>query len=403
MKKINWFLKLAAMLLLVAAVLLPGDRSRADDGFYVVGVGNPWKRKGTNIYYDKGNVGIGRNDPGYPLDIRDFGSTPTHQYTVSVESDSSWTIFGNNWNSSANSVGVYGGTHSFESGACGVWGCVSSAPSKACGVLGTTNGAGAGVKGTNYASDGYGVHGENTSTYGGAGVYGITSSSSGTGYGVSGAAPGGASGVYGTCTGYGNGVYGNNSANGPGVRGYSEASTAVIGETSSYANNDCGVYGKANHAGWGVYSQGKFGCSGDAVITGNLLVYGSSTKSAVVPTSQGNRKLYAQESPEVWFEDFGEGRLKDGLAHIDLDPLFLETVTINEAHPMKVFIQLNDDCHGVYVQRQAVGFEVRELQGGTSRAGFSYRVVAKRKNFETARLEAAGDTPKIAALPAPRK
>jgi hypothetical protein len=78
-------------------------------------------------------------------------------------------------------------------------------------------------------------------------------------------------------------------------------------------------------------------------------------------------------------------------------------VTIDEAHPMKVFIQLNDDCHGVYVRRQAAGFEVRELQGGTSSAGFSYRVVAKRKNFETARLEAAPEPAKIAALPAPQK
>jgi hypothetical protein len=53
---------------------------------------------------------------------------------------------------------------------------------------------------------------------------------------------------------------------------------------------------------------------------------------------------------------------------------------------------------GVYVQRQATGFEVKELKGGTSRARFTYRVVAKRKGFETVRLEAAVDTKKMAAL-----
>jgi hypothetical protein len=150
---------------------------------------------------------------------------------------------------------------------------------------------------------------------------------------------------------------------------------------------DKGVYGEG--ARYGVYSNGNFGATG--------------TKNAIVPTSQGHRKLYAQESPEVWFEDFGEGQLQGGMEQINLDPLFLETVNINEQHPMKVFIQLKDDCNGVYVRPQATSFEVKELRNGTSSASFTYRVVAKRKGFETARLEAAGDAPKFAALKAPQK
>jgi hypothetical protein len=113
-----------------------------------------------------------------------------------------------------------------------------------------------------------------------------------------------------------------------------------------------------------------------------------------VPTSQGHKKLYSHESPEVWFEDVGEGQLSGGTARIVLDPLFLETVTINDEHPMKVFIQLNDDCNGVYVQRLATEFQVTELNGGASRAQFTYRVMAKRKGFEKARLEAAEDPAK---------
>jgi hypothetical protein len=360
------------------------------------GVDSPWKINGSSIYYLGGNVGLGNNNPSYTLDIRDFGTSPAHQYTLSVESDSSWTIFGNNWNNSASSLGVYGGTHSQAAGAAGVWGCVSTAPSSADGVLGTTNGSGAGVKGTNYASDGYGVYGHNTSQYGGVGVYGVTDSS--TGYGVKGTAPGGASGVYGSCSGYGNGVYGYNSTNGPGVRGYSIASNGVWGETSSYNPIDAGVYGKANNAGYGVYSYGNFGSSGHAYISGNLYVSGS--KSAVIATSEGNKKVYSQESPEVWFEDFGEGKLQGGKASIELAPLFLETVTIDEKNPLKVFIQLNEDCNGVYVQRRATGFDVKELKNGTSQAQFTYRVVAKRKGFETVRLESAGDNPKLANLEA---
>lgn len=78
-------------------------------------------------------------------------------------------------------------------------------------------------------------------------------------------------------------------------------------------------------------------------------------------------------------------------------------MTIDEKNPLKVFIQLNDDCNGVYVQRQATGFEVKELKAGTSGARFSYRVVAKRKGFETARLEAAHDPVKVAALKETKK
>jgi hypothetical protein len=149
-------------------------------------------------------------------------------------------------------------------------------------------------------------------------------------------------------------------------------------------------------SGFAVYCLGKFMCTGNSTVLG--------LKSAVVPTSQGHRKLYSQESPEVWFEDVGEGQLVGGLAHIDLDPLFLETVTIDDQHPMKVFIQLNDDCNGVYVQRQATGFEVIELNRGNNSAHFTYRVMAKRKGYENARLEAEADPAEhIAKLKKPQK
>ena len=69
------------------------------------------------------------------------------------------------------------------------------------------------------------------------------------------------------------------------------------------------------------------------------------------------------------------------------DPTFLQTVTIDNAHPMKVFVQLEGDCKGVYVANKTVnGFDVVELQGGVSSAHFSYRVVCKRKYYEDERL-----------------
>jgi hypothetical protein len=154
----------------------------------------------------------------------------------------------------------------------------------------------------------------------------------------------------------------------------------ILGFTKSSNAQSIGVYGHS-YGGYGVYCNGNFQCLGNSSVTG--------TKSAVVPTSQGEVKLYSQESPEIWFEDFGEGQLMGGQAYIDLDPLFLETVTINDEIPMKVFIQPNDDCNGTYVQRLSTGFQVIELGGGMSNARFTYRVVAKRKGHENKRLEAA--------------
>jgi hypothetical protein len=165
-----------------------------------------------------------------------------------------------------------------------------------------------------------------------------------------------------------------------GISGYA----SNTGESSIY-----GVHGSATASlvgtGYGVYGMEASGGSGAAVYAAGDQI-ASGTKSAVVrTTTSGHRLCYTMESPEVWFEDVGEGQLIAGKARIELDPLFLETVTINANHPMKVFIQLEGDCKGTYVQKGDVNFDVIELQGGTSNAAFSYRVLAKRKGYETER------------------
>ncbi len=343
MRYSKWLIKLALVLICAAVLLEPGDSSWGDDGFYVIGVGSPWKRNGTNIYYTAGNVGIGTDNPIYRFHIVTDSSFPMYATStasgVSVISAISTAASGPGW-------GVFGRSHSTDS-------------QNAYGVYGLASGQGSGVKGENASTAGYGVYGENAAA-GGTGICGVSSAASGNGVGVWGAADstdGSAAGVVGF------------SPSGVGVRGVSRDSNGVVGwSTYSYA----------------IYAIGDIGASGN--------------KTAIVATSQGHRKLYAQESPEVWFEDFGEGQLKGGIAYIDLDPLFLETVTINDQQPLKVFIQLNDDCNGVYVQRQATGFEVKELRAGTSSARFTYRVVAKRKGYETARLEASPEPMKVVDL-----
>jgi len=110
------------------------------------------------------------------------------------------------------------------------------------------------------------------------------------------------------------------------------------------------------------------------------------TKSAVVATSQGARALYTEESTEVWFSDYGFGSLDNGYASIDIDPLFAETVNLEE--PYHVFIQSYGNAELYVSKRNPVSFEVK-LRDGEPGVEFSYRVVAKRKDYEQTRLEHA--------------
>lgn len=222
------------------------------------------------------------------------------------------------------------------------------------------------------ASSSFGVYGRsehsgNGSSYGG--YFLVDSTGTGTAYG------GRTVGLSrSSATAYGIASYAANRSSGTVYGGYFEA--ASFGSGSKYA-----IYGKSSTAGYAGYFDG------DVRVTDDFTVVG--TKSAAVKTANDEYRLvYCQESPENWFEDFGEGKLVSGRVHIELDPVYLSTVTINPENPMKVFIQLNDpDCNGTAVIRATTGFDVVELQNGRSSASFSYRVVAKRKGFETLRLE----------------
>lgn len=111
------------------------------------------------------------------------------------------------------------------------------------------------------------------------------------------------------------------------------------------------------------------------------------TASPIVPVDNGSRKvaLYAVESPENWFEDFGSGQLSNGFAVISLEPTFAQTINADvEYH---VFLTPNGDSRGLYVAaKTSTSFEVREQGGGASSIGFDYRIVARRKGYENVRL-----------------
>ncbi len=241
----------------------------------------------------------------------------------------------------------------------GAWGETLAASTTAFsavqGVYGGS-GAGAGVLG-NY-------NGTNTSNTR-SGVSGICSTPA--------AAAGGAGTVGYNAIASGNqrmGVLGyyNGTAFGIGVQGIGFGGGIMAG------NNDVAVVGwRANNANYSGYFNGNH-------------VIANGTKSASVPTSKGNQLLYVTEAPEVWFEDLGGGKLVNGLVTIELDPLFLETVVIDSTHPMRVFIQMEGESQEVYVTKGMTNFTVKERNGGSSNAEFSYRIMAKRLHFQDHRF-----------------
>ncbi len=120
------------------------------------------------------------------------------------------------------------------------------------------------------------------------------------------------------------------------------------------------------------------------MVQGNFSVSGGS-KSAVVDTADyGTRALYAQESPENWFEDFGTGQLSSGQALIRIEPIFAETVNLAKGY--HVFLSPLGDC-ALYVDgKSPTSFTVRAMGGGTCSTAFDYRIVAKRLGYEDTRL-----------------
>jgi hypothetical protein len=167
---------------------------------------------------------------------------------------------------------------------------------------------------------------------------------------------------------------------------------ALAGWTTTNPNIPAGVYGYSARpngygvVGWNTSGPGSYGgyFGGDVYVTGNLSVGG--IKNAIVPHPDGShRRVYSMESPESWFEDFGDGVLEDGQADVRFNPDFTAIVH-NDAY--QVFLTEYGESEGLYISsRSAAGFTVRERNGGRSKIAFGYRTVARRKDVLGPRLE----------------
>jgi hypothetical protein len=185
------------------------------------------------------------------------------------------------------------------------------------------------------------------------------------------------------------------SLNGIGVQGQSQNSNGVAGASVA----SVGVFGQtATASQYAAQFVNATGATGNGVIVqGSLSVSG--IKSAIVPAPDGSlQRMYCMESTEAWFEDFGEARLSGGSASVAIPRDFAGVVDLSR---YQVYVQATDaGCLGLAVTaRRPDHFEVTELQGGGSNAGFSFRLVAKRKDVASPRLQRVPQPPNPPAFP----
>ena len=238
-------------------------------------------------------------------------------------------------------------------------------------------------------------------------------------------------GIFAAGTSAAPGVYGSSDADGVGVFGSSPATgVAGAGDQTGVAGTGpvavtgisnqpggLGVWGQAaGNSSMGLFGRGAFGVyaasTGEDTFlggaAGGIGVFGTTEgpgvaarfdgevnvnggltaniKSAAVPFPDGTRRrLYCMESPDTWFEDFGEAGLANGRAEVSLAVDFAAIVDTAGYH---VFVTPHDvGSPGLaVVARHADRFEVRELAHGDGGGTFSYRIVARRKDMAPPRL-----------------
>jgi hypothetical protein len=256
------------------------------------------------------------------------------------------------------------------------------------GVLGISGNA-TGVGGVTHAAAGnFGVFGADANPSTGSGNVGVEGISSNVGVGGLTAL---GTGVSGFAQDKGTGVSGA-SNNGFGVLGFSLNGTGI--EAASFSRPALiatTVFGDLFQGFTNVFGTLKEVASLDG--SGNLILAGNITTGgipqAVVRTASGRNVItYMAKQAVPTIEDVGEGQLRLGVAHVQIDPAFAQAMDLSRRY--LVFITPNGDCNTLYVtQRLASGFDVREARSGQSNTPFSYRIVAAPFGVVASRLPAA--------------
>ncbi|OAD91225.1 hypothetical protein A7A78_13080 [Aequorivita soesokkakensis] len=277
------------------------------------------------------------------------------------------------------------------------------------GVYGNNNGTGIGIYGV--SASGNGVKGESDSDTG-TGVYGVNTNTAGTGVVGSGNnfggvyVTGGSGGAFRGAT-VGAASWATNASNGVGLSaaGNNRNVTTIgtVGAGGSFIGTQWGVTGIAAISGAFYNGVDRAAFIGRYVSADNtqqtvyvgarignthykILGTGGGSVSTTMSTSQGERVLFAPESPENWFFDIGEVQLNNGKAVVHLDKIFGEIIA--DSKPFKVFVQGSEGAMGtIRITRniKEKSFLVEDL-GGRSNGTVQYSIYAIWKGKENLRF-----------------
>ncbi|MCX6273907.1 MAG: hypothetical protein NTV09_01700 [Bacteroidetes bacterium] len=335
------------------------------------------------------------------------------QNRTTIQAGDVFSVYGNGYASSLNALGNSVINGYLNSPGISIYGENQDTALLSTAVYGIASTPGLGrassIWADNTSATGYAIRAQATNAGGGIGVIGFTASqaalqgqASGLGDGLRAYNTSAAAGAGDAIFGYafnGNafsssGVFGvNNSATGIGVLGGQAVGNIfalTIGQGGAFSGTKFGVtgwVGRDSLLGAGTSAGGYFYCNnaafayvGARIAGTNYKITGTGTAGTFVKDENNQYRIMAcPEAPEILFQDYGVGELTNGMARIILDPIFSKNIIVSKEHPIKIFIQLETDCKGVFVsEKSATGFTVKELGGGSSNAKFAWSVVANR-------------------------
>ncbi|MFQ9979552.1 phage tail spike protein [Clostridium cadaveris] len=137
------------------------------------------------------------------------------------------------------------------------------------------------------------------------------------------------------------------------------------------------VVGNGSYGGWGHLSAGS--------------LYVTGSKNCIQETENyGYRAINAYETADYYLGDIGEGNIgEDGLCYVSIDDVFMETV--NTKCNYQVFLTKYGKGD-IWVKERTENYFIVE---GTPGLLFGGEIKAKRKGYETDRLEIADIIPKV--------
>jgi hypothetical protein len=347
-----------------------------------------------NGYSTLGGIGVFGDNSGTGTGV--FGqSTSTGAGVFGSNNSTGEGVFGFN---SGTGVGVEGDS---TSTGFGVFGFNNGTGTGVIGVATATTGANNGVRAQAASNNGFGLNTRNTNLTGTALIaVGNNSTGSfltnGSGASIIGTTVGTISFGKTLASGIGSVSVGNNltagiltPASGAGAVGIGTqygimgfATTTVNTNPSNNnganaANASAGGYFEVQNAGT-AQTWAYVGVRDNAGTLRKII--GQGTVNTIVNNTEGKLvALSCPEAPENLFQDYGQGQLVNGKAHINIDPTLTKNIVVNQRHPLRVFIQLEGDCDGVFVSNKTQnGFDVTELKNGTSNVAFTYSIIANR-------------------------